>query len=187
MNSVVRFSIMAAWAALVVIQGYTQSDSGVPQLRKQGTATQLIVDGRPFLALAGELGNNTATSLENMQPIWPKLVSGNLNCVLVAISWAQMEPTEGNHEFGLVDGLIQEARRNNLRLVFLWLASWKNGMSSYAPVWVKQNTSRFPRVLNRTGNEVEILSTFGHATMDADARAFAALMRHIREVDGQAH
>src|ERR1035438_537486 len=98
MNSVVRFSIMAAWAALVVIQGYTQSDSGVPQLRKQGTATQLIVDGRPFLALAGELGNNTATSLENMQPIWPKLVSGNLNCVLVAISWAQMEPTEGRSE-----------------------------------------------------------------------------------------
>src|ERR1017187_6642436 len=146
MNSVVRFSIMAAWAALVVIQGYTQSDSGVPQLRKQGTATQLIVDGRPFLALAGELGNNTATSLENMQPIWPKLVSGNLNCVLVAISWAQMEPTEGKYEFGLVDGLIQEARRNNLKLVFLWFGSWKNGLSSYAPYWVKADYKRYPRI-----------------------------------------
>jgi hypothetical protein len=178
---------MAAWAALVVIQGYTQSDSGVPQLRKQGTATQLIVDGRPFLALAGELGNNTATSLENMQPIWPKLVSGNLNCVLVAISWAQMEPTEGKYEFGLVDGLIQEARRNNLKLVFLWFGSWKNGLSSYAPYWVKADYKRYPRIQIKGGKTLELLSTFGDATRDADARAYRALMRHIKEVDSVPH
>ena len=46
----------------------------IPHLRKQGTATQLIVDGRPFLLLAGELGNNTATSLDYMKLVWPKLV-----------------------------------------------------------------------------------------------------------------
>jgi hypothetical protein len=187
MNSVVRFSIMAACAALVVIQGYTQSDSGVPHLRKQGTATQLIVDGRPFLALAGELGNNTATSLENMQPIWPKLVSGNLNCVLVAISWAQMEPTEGKYGFALVDGLIQEARRNNLKLVFLWFGSWKNGLSSYAPYWVKTDYKRYPRIRIKGGKTLELLSTFGDATRDADARAYRALMRHIKEVDSVPH
>ena len=50
--------------------------SDIPHLRKQGTATQLIVDGKPFLALAGELRNNSATSLEYMKPIWPKLVAG---------------------------------------------------------------------------------------------------------------
>ncbi len=60
-------------------------------------------------------------------------------------------------------------------------------MSSYAPVWVKENASRYPRVINSKGEEIEILSTFGKATADADARAFAALMRHIRQVDGDAH
>jgi hypothetical protein len=55
--------------------------------------------GKPFLALTGELGNNTATSLENMQPIWQRLVAGNLNCVLAAVSWAQVEPEEGKYEF----------------------------------------------------------------------------------------
>ena len=30
----------------------------MPRLQKQGSATQLIVDGKPFLALAGELANN---------------------------------------------------------------------------------------------------------------------------------
>ena len=59
-------------------------------------------------------------------------------------------------------------------------------MSSYAPVWVKQDTRRFPRVVEH-GNEVEILSPMGAATQEADARAFAALMRHIKEVDGSDH
>jgi beta-galactosidase GanA len=72
-------------------------------------------------------------------------------------------------------------------MVFLWLASWKNGMSSYAPIWVKQNPQRFPRVIEKGGSPVEILSTFGKESMEADARAFAAVMRHIRDVDGEAH
>jgi hypothetical protein len=150
-------------------------------------ATQLIVDGKPFLALAGELGNNTATSLENMQPIWAKLASGNLNCVLAAISWAQMEPAEGRYEFALVDGLLQEARRNNLKLVFLWFGSWKNGLSSYAPYWVKKDYRRFPRIQIQGRKSIELLSTFSDATRDADARAYRALMRHIKEADGQQH
>jgi hypothetical protein len=156
-------------------------------LQKQGAATQLIVDGKPFLALAGELGNNTATSLENMQPIWSRLVSGNLNCVLVAVSWAQMEPAEGKYKFALVDGLIQEARHNNLKLVFLWFGSWKNGLSSYAPYWVKKDYKRFPRIQIKGGKSMELLSTFGDATRDADARAYRALMRHIKEVDSGQH
>jgi beta-galactosidase GanA len=171
----------------MAVQCYGQTASGIPHLQKQGTATQLIVDGKPFLAVTGELGNNTATSLENMQPIWSKLVAGNLNCVLAAVHWAQMEPVEGRYEFALVDGLIQEARRNNLKLVFLWFGSWKNGLSSYVPYWVKQDYKRFPRIQIKGGKTLELLSTFGDATRDADARAYRALMRHIKETDGQRH
>jgi hypothetical protein len=180
-------TLLAFFAALTAVQCYGQTASGIPRLEKQGTATELIVDGQPFLALAGELGNNTATSLENMQPIWPKLVSGNLNCALVAISWAQMEPAEGKYEFALVDGLIQQARHNNLKIVFLWFGSWKNGLSSYAPYWVKKDYQRFPRIAIKGGKTLELLSTFGDATRDADARAYRALMRHIREVDSDQH
>src|SRR5271157_2269378 len=187
MKSRVRLASLSVCAALIAIQCYGQTASGIPHLQKQGTATQLVVDGAPFLALAGELGNNTATSLENMQPIWSRLVSGNLNCVLAAVSWAQMEPAEGKYEFALVDGLIQEARRNNLKLVFLWFGSWKNGLSSYAPYWVKKDYRRFPRIQIRGGKSIELLSTFSDATRDADARAYRALMRHIKEVDGQQH
>ena len=183
----IRFGFAFSCAALVAAQCYGQTASSIPHLQKQGTATQLIVDGAPFLAVTGELGNNTATSLENMQPIWPKLVAGNLNCVLAAVHWAQIEPAEGQFDFALVDGLIQEARRNNLKLVFLWFGSWKNGLSSYAPYWVKKDYKRFPRIQIKGGKSIELLSTLGDATRDADARAYRALMRNIKEVDGQRH
>jgi hypothetical protein len=183
----VPLTLTLAAALSAAFQGYAQTASEIPHLRKQGTATQLIVDGKPFLALAGELGNNTATSLENMQPVWPKLVAGNLNCVLAAVSWAQMEPTEGKYEFALLDGLIQQARHYDLKLVLLWFGSWKNGLSSYAPYWVKRDYQRFPRIQLQSGKSMELLSTFGDATRAADARAFRALMKHIKEVDGRQH
>ena len=183
----VQFKFALAFAALAAVRCYGQAASGVPHLQKQGTATQLIVDGAPFLAVTGELGNNTATSLETMQTVWPRLTAGNLNCVLAAVHWAQLEPTEGHYEFALVDGLIQEARRNNLKLVFLWFGSWKNGLSSYVPYWVKKDYKRFPRIQTKGGKTLELLSTLGDATRDADARAYRALMRHIKEVDGQRH
>ena len=183
----VQLSFALAWAVLIAVGCNRPTASGIPHLQKQGTATQLIVDGKPFLAVTGEMGNNTATSLENMQPIWSKLVAGNLNCVLAAVHWAQLEPIEGQYEFALVDGLIQEARRNNLKLVFLWFGSWKNGLSSYVPYWVKKDYKRFPRIQIKGGKSIELLSTLGDATRDADARAYRALMRHIKEVDGQRH
>jgi len=170
-----------------VIPARGAQQSGIPQLRKHGTATQLVVDGKPFLLLGGELGNSSSSSLEYMRPIWPQLVSLNLNTVLVPVYWELIEPTEDRFDFSLVDGLIQEARRHQLRLVPLWFASWKNSMSCYAPAWVKTNQQRFPRAEDKAGNGMEILSPFSQENLAADARAFAALMRHLREVDSRDH
>jgi beta-galactosidase GanA len=156
-----------------------------PHLRKQGTATQLVVAGKPFLVLGGELGNSSSSSLEYMRPIWEKLVSLNLNTVLAPVYWELIEPEAGRFDFTLVDGLLQEARGHHLRLVLLWFASWKNSMSCYAPSWVKINQKRFPRSQDKMGRGMEILSPFSQENAEADARAFASLMRHLREVDGR--
>jgi hypothetical protein len=161
-------------------------ENGAPHLEKRGAATQLIVDGKPFLMLSGELHNSTSSNLDYMKPIWPKLAAMGLNSVVTPLSWELIEPVEGQYDFALVDGLIDQARQSHERIVFLWLASWKNGMSSYAPAWVKEDSKRFERVVVN-GNEIEILSPLCEATREADARAFAALMRHIKEVDGNQH
>jgi beta-galactosidase GanA len=177
-------AITVAWSAVLAAQA---RDADIPHLEKRGTATQLIVHGKPFLMLAGELLNSSSSSLDYMRPVWSQLAAIPLNTVLTPLSWELVEPREGQFDFALLDGLIQDARRNNLHIVFLWLASWKNGMSSYAPLWVKQDTKRFPRVIDKDGNPVEVLSTLGKESMEADARAFARVMRRIREIDGEAH
>src|SRR5262249_31094200 len=43
----------------------------------------------------------------------------------------------------------------------------------------------FPRAERADGRRLEILSAFGEESLGADARAFAALMRQIRERDGR--
>jgi hypothetical protein len=185
--------VVFACIAVLSIPAGAQTASGAPHLQKQGTATQLVVDGKPYLAFAGELTGDAATSLPMMEPIWPKIAAGNLNTVLVAMSWAQFEPEEGKFNYVQLDGVIARARENNLHLIFLWFGSWKNGTSSYAPYWVKKDYVRFPRIQIGEGRTVsisgpiELLSTFGEATRDADAAAFGAFMRHIKEVDGGQH
>ena len=68
----------------------------LPHLAKQGTTTQLIVDGKPFLVLGGELGNSSFTSTEYMEPIWPKLTAVYLNTVLVQVYRVLIEPEGGD-------------------------------------------------------------------------------------------
>jgi hypothetical protein len=65
--------------------------SNPPHQEKRGNVTQLIVDGRPFLALAGELYNSSATGLEYMKPVWPRLSAMHLNTVLAARNYAWAE------------------------------------------------------------------------------------------------
>ncbi|MES2461386.1 MAG: DUF5597 domain-containing protein [Armatimonadota bacterium] len=168
-------------------RGGSGAEVSIPHLRKKGSATQLIVEGKPFLILGGELHNSSSSSLAYMRPIWQRIKDLNFNTVLAPVSWELIEPEEGRFDFTLVDGLIHEARRRELRLVFLWFGSWKNGMSSYVPLWVKRDTNRFPRVRLQDNKTVEVLSTFSETNARADAAAFAALMRHIRAVDGDSH
>jgi hypothetical protein len=155
----------------------------IPHLERRGHATQLIVDGQPWLVLAAELRGTASSSLVNMEPIWPELVQLHLNTVLLALGWDWIEPQEGRFDFALVDGLIAGARARHLHIVFLWFGTWKNGISSFAPEWVKRDTLRFPRVRIASGRSVEIISPFSSNALEADARAYAELMKHLQAVD----
>src|ERR1700752_5025468 len=158
LSSAFLFSTWSVVLFLVALaaQSLPAQDNALPHLEKRGATTQLIVDGKPFLMLSGGLNNSSSSSLDYTKPLWPKLAAMSLNTVITPLSWETIEPTEGKFDFSLVDGLVTQAREQNLHVVFLWLASWKNGMSSYAPGWVKGNPKRFPRVV-RNGVAIEVL------------------------------
>ena len=182
-----RRALAALTAAAVCRRAEAQSDRGIPRLQPQGTATQLVVDGAPFLIRGGELGNSTASDLDYLRPSWSRFQALHLNTVVAPVYWELTEPVEGRYDFALVDGLLRDARAHDMRLVLLWFGSWKNSMSAYAPGWVKTDQARFPRTEATRGQGQEILSPFSMENVRVDARVFAALMRHLREVDGTRH
>lgn len=174
---------MFRWLLALLLLAAAPAVAQTPYL-KDG---RLIVDGKPYLILGGELGNSSASHREWLKPKWQKLRQAHLNTVLAPVSWELIEPVEGKFDFSSVDWLIEDARAHDLRLVFLWFGAWKNSMSTYVPAWVKRDGKRFPMAVDAGGAVQEILSVFGAQTRDADVRAFAALMRHIKQVDGDRH
>ena len=172
----------------------------LPQIRQNGAVKQFFVDDKPFIMLSGELHNSSASSIEYMRPIWDKLAALHLNTVIGTASWELVEPKEGKFDFSLVDDQINQARQRNMRLVLIWFATWKNAGSSYPPDWVKADPQRFPPMVIKVRPDGGMgsflakymeqqgtgpLSPFGKDTLKADARAFAALMSHIKDVDPQ--
>lgn len=176
-------------STLLLAGGASAAD--LPQVRRNGQALQLMVDGAPYLAFGGELHNSSPSSPAYMAPIWDKLARNNVRMVIGAASWELVEPEEGRYDFTAVDDQIQQARKRGMRLVMIWFGAYKNAESTYAPSWVRRDEQRFPRATrNRETTLVgrfplngPILSVFNDRLADADARAFAALMRHIKQVD----
>lgn len=179
--------LLALIPALGVCAATSKAVDGIPHLRSKGDTRQLIVEGAPYLILGGELGNSTASDLKYLQQFWPLFDTLHLNTILAPVSWELIEPVEGQFDFSSVDGLLGQARAHKKRLVLLWFGAWKNSMSSYVPAWVKRDQARFPRSELPNGNGMEILSPFSSSNRDADARAFASLMAHLRKTDSRQH
>ncbi len=138
-----------------------------------------------FRILGGELSNSAATSVEDINEVLPRMKTLGLNTVLVPVYWEFLEPVEGQMDFTLVDRTIDVARQQGLKIVPLWFGAWKNSMSCYAPAWFKRDVKRFPRAMTAEGKQMEIASCFSDNVLQADLKAFSALMRHIKERDPQ--
>lgn len=139
MKKLILFTLLFSTA----IQFHYLHAQELPQLKKEGNITRLYVDGKPFIMVAGELHNSTSSNLTYLKPIFPKLKEMGLNAVLASVAWEQFEPEEGKFDYSIIDGIISQARENKLKLCLLWFGSWKNGLSTYLPLWVKKDSRRF--------------------------------------------
>tara|TARA_R110000822_G_scaffold279554_3_gene401266 strand:+ start:573 stop:2384 length:1812 start_codon:yes stop_codon:yes gene_type:complete len=176
---------------LMIVLGFSQITTGqkkeIPHLEKLNGTVQLIVNNEPFTMLSGELHNSSTGSEHYMQPIWNRMAEKKLNTVIAPISWELIEPEEGKFDFSIVDSAVEGARKEGLKLVLIWFGSWKNGKSTYIPGWVKTDTKRFPLVKDKERGTMAILSTLGVNSLKSDAKAFSALMQHIKQIDSQEH
>lgn len=180
-----RMNRLVAWVGVLVLWAGAAQAAELPRVARTQGASQLIVDGKPYVIFGGELGNSSAGTEAQADAVLPRLAALHVNTVLMPVAWDQLEPREGSYDFRLLDHWIDVARAQHMHLVLLWFGSWKNSFSEYAPSWVKADVRRFPRVRGIDGAPLEILSTFGEETLRLDAKAFAALMAHLRAKDKQ--
>ena len=85
----------------------------------------------------------------------------------------------------MIDRILADARKHDVRLVPLWFGTYKNGHPHYMPDWMKLDPVRYPHALDRNGQAVDSPAPFSTASLDADKRAFTALLGHLKEVDRQ--
>ncbi len=184
MVRVLRILSNAALAASLFFTSLATADSGLPRLVEQNGRHAFIVDGEPFLMLAVQ-ANNSSNYPAVLKDVWPAVEKLQANTLEIPVAWEQVEPREGQFDFSYVDTLIKETRERGVRLVLLWFATWKNNAPHYAPAWVKLNNARFPRVVKQDGDTLNSLSPHFKETLEADKKAFVALMTHLKKVDKQ--
>lgn len=155
------------------------NENGVPILQ---------VDGEPFLIIGGELHNSASSNIDFMEKeVWPYIRSFKLNTVILPVAWETIEPEEGEFDFSLLQGILQQARREKVKLILLWFGLWKNGESHYVPSWVKEDTKRFFRAQYRGRIPSNTVSPLCQAGVEADKKAFVKLMEYIRDHDNETH
>ncbi len=175
--------LLAGILVPVYAQKKSKGNFDPPHLEKRHGALQLLVSGKPLTLISGEMHNSTSSTPEYFDAALENAKQLNVNSIIATIAWEQFETEENHFDFSLIDHLINSARKNKLKLVLLWLASWKNGESSYMPVWAKRDTKRFFRIKDKYGRDMTAVSPFCKAAMMADAKAFGMLMERIKTKD----
>jgi beta-galactosidase GanA len=158
------------------------ADPVLPRIEHREGRHALLVDGQPFLML-GAQANNSSNYPALLPQVWPMLDRLHANTLEIPVAWEQVEPVEGRFDFSWLDALIPQARERGKRLVLLWFGTWKNTGPNYAPAWVKTNGERFPRMRTRDGKTHYVLSPHHRATLEADKRAFVAMMKRLAAID----
>ena len=159
-------------------------EATMPQIVEKDGRHALLVNEKPFLILGGQAHNSSAWP--GMLPqVWSAIEAMHANTLEVPIYWEQLEPQPGKFDFSLVDTLLNQGRVHKVHLVLLWFATWKNGSNHYMPEWMKREAAKYPNITGRNGQPVDSPSPHTQAAMEADAKAFAAVMGYLKKADPQ--
>jgi hypothetical protein len=174
-------------ALLLLLMTATQSfaqpaDREMPRIVNSQGHYSLLVDGKPYFIFGGQIHNSSAWPAM-MPGVWDAAATLHLNTVEAPVYWEQLEPLPGRFNYAVVDSMLLQARRHQVRLVLLWFGTWKNGSNHYMPAWMKEHPGKYPNIVGKNGQSIDSPSPFSEATLNADIAAFTALMHHLKIAD----
>jgi hypothetical protein len=177
-------SVLAIFvAASVVAPLHAQvKEHPTPRIVEKDGRYALFVDDAPYLMLGAQVHNSSSWPAE-LPKVWLAMEYLHVNTVEMPVYWEQIEGRQGAYDFSLVDTLLAEARKHQVHLVLLWFGTWKNGSQHYMPEWMKLDTEKYPHVTGKNGDAVDSPSPFAAASLEADKKAFAAFMGHLKAAD----
>ena len=169
-------------SCLAGAQNAARSKNDIPRLVHENGRHALLVDGAPYLVLGAQVNNSSAWPAM-LPKVWPAIEYLHANTVEMPVYWEQFEPEPGRFDYSVLDTLLAQTRAHHLHLVVLWFGTWKNGSSHYMPEWMKRSPERYPLLTGANGRPVDSPSPFATEALQADMRAFTALMRHLKAAD----
>jgi hypothetical protein len=174
------FALYLMLHALTFVKTFGQ----LPIIIEKNGRHALLVDGKPFFILGGQIHNSSGWP--GMLPgVWAGIKAMHANTLEVPIYWEQAEPEPGRFDFSLIDTLLVQSRKHHVHLILLWFATWKNGSNHYVPEWMKRDANKYPNITGKDGKPVDSPSPNFPAMMDADIKAFTAVMNYLKNADRQ--
>lgn len=185
LKSAKTWVIVNVFLAITISKTFAQStDELIPKMIEKNGRHTLIVDGKPFFILGAQAHNSSAWP-GLLPQVFSSIKEMHANTLEIPIYWEQIEPTQGKFNFSLIDALLVQSRKNQVRLVLLWFATWKNGSNHYMPEWMKKDAEKYPNIIGKNGKHVDSPSPNFEATLNADIKAFTAVMGYLKKADTQ--
>jgi len=124
----------------------------------------LMVDGRPYLILGGQIHNSSSWPVELPQ-VWESMAALHANTMAAPAYWEQLEPQEGRFDFTNVGQIVEGARGHNLRAVLLRLSKTTRRRP-------RVHAGKLTAVEQQTADEVDAYERLLGDAMHGDAMLF---------------
>ena len=143
----------------------------------------LKVNGKDFFSIGGQVNNSSNYNKEDIIRSFEIAKKLGLNTIAVPFYWDQIEIEEDKYNTSSIDLVLKLCRENNLKLCLIWFGTYKNGASTHAPKYIKENPEKYWPIYTTNGHLSATLSPLCNETCLRDRKAFEQLLLKAKQLD----